>query len=137
MGVHLGVCGLIPSHFLKLPKVWMWLPGFIFALYFSMPLLWSRGQTKVMTKAMSLTTNNLSKFIQYKVWCDACISITSLIQSCVKWGRIPFRFLYVHTKRYLYSFISYFVESTTKGSKLAFNFTICGLSWIPKSKGWI
>jgi len=38
MGAHLGVCGLIPSHFLELPKVWMWFPGYIFGHQLSMPL---------------------------------------------------------------------------------------------------
>ncbi len=38
MRVHLGMCGLIPSHFLALPRVWMWLPGCILASHLSMPL---------------------------------------------------------------------------------------------------
>jgi hypothetical protein len=35
--VHLGVCGLIPSHFFALLKVWMWLPSCTFNLHPSMP----------------------------------------------------------------------------------------------------
>jgi hypothetical protein len=39
MRIHLGVCGLIPSHSLALPRVWMWLLGCIFDPHISMTLL--------------------------------------------------------------------------------------------------
>jgi hypothetical protein len=35
---HLGVCGLIPSHFPALPRVWIWLLGYTFSLHLSMPV---------------------------------------------------------------------------------------------------
>ncbi len=44
MGVHLGMCGFIPSHSLALLRMWMWFPGYIFSSHFSMPLPWSRAQ---------------------------------------------------------------------------------------------
>jgi hypothetical protein len=45
VGVHLGVCGLIPYNSLTLPRVWMWLLGCIFGPHFSMPLPWSQAQS--------------------------------------------------------------------------------------------
>jgi hypothetical protein len=42
VGVHLGVCGLIPSHFLTFLEVWMWLSSCNFGSHLSMPLLWLR-----------------------------------------------------------------------------------------------
>jgi hypothetical protein len=45
MGVHLGMCGLIPSHFPTLPKVWMWLSDCIPNPHISMALPWSWTQS--------------------------------------------------------------------------------------------
>jgi len=39
VGVHLGVCGLTPSHSPTLSEVWMWLPGCTFGSHLSMPAL--------------------------------------------------------------------------------------------------
>jgi len=36
--VHLEVCGLILSHCLAFPKVWMWFPSYTLGLYLSTPL---------------------------------------------------------------------------------------------------
>jgi hypothetical protein len=44
MEIHLGVFGLIPSHYRALPGVWMWLLGCILGPHFSMPLFWSQAQ---------------------------------------------------------------------------------------------
>ncbi len=38
VGIYLGVCGLIPSHFLTFPGVWMCLPNCTFNSHLSMPL---------------------------------------------------------------------------------------------------
>ncbi len=38
VGVHLGMCGLIPSHFPALSGVWMWLPGCTLGSHLSMAL---------------------------------------------------------------------------------------------------
>jgi len=45
MGVHLGVCELIPSHSFSFPRMWMWLSSYIFDLHLSKPLLWSRAES--------------------------------------------------------------------------------------------
>jgi hypothetical protein len=38
VGVHLGVCGFIPSHPPTFLELWMWLMGYIFDSHLSMPL---------------------------------------------------------------------------------------------------
>jgi hypothetical protein len=38
VGVHLGVCELIPSHFLALIGVWMWILDWTLGKHLSMPL---------------------------------------------------------------------------------------------------
>jgi hypothetical protein len=45
MGVHLGLCGFIPSQFFTFSKVWMWILGCIICPHLSMPLLssWAQG----------------------------------------------------------------------------------------------
>jgi hypothetical protein len=40
LGVHLGMCGFIPSHSLTFPGVWMWLSGYIIRLHLAMFLPW-------------------------------------------------------------------------------------------------
>jgi hypothetical protein len=44
LGVHLGVCGLIPSHSLAIPGVWVRLLSCTLDSHLSMPLLWSQAQ---------------------------------------------------------------------------------------------
>jgi hypothetical protein len=41
VGVHLGVCALILSHFLAFLGVWMWLPGCTLGSHLFVPLPWS------------------------------------------------------------------------------------------------
>jgi len=44
VGVHLGMCGSIPSHSLALPGMWMWLLGYTLSPHLSMFLPWLRAQ---------------------------------------------------------------------------------------------
>jgi hypothetical protein len=44
VGVHLGVWGFIPSHFLALPKTWNVTHGFILGPHLHKPLPWSWAQ---------------------------------------------------------------------------------------------
>ncbi len=41
VGIHLGVCGLIPSHFFTLLGMYMWFMGCTFSLHLSMFLMFS------------------------------------------------------------------------------------------------
>ncbi len=45
MGVHLGVCGLITSDSLALPKVWVWFLGYTLGLHLFMPSFWLQIQS--------------------------------------------------------------------------------------------
>ncbi len=41
VGVHLGVCGFIPSHFLTFSRAWIWFLGFTLGPHLHKPLSWS------------------------------------------------------------------------------------------------
>jgi hypothetical protein len=45
VGIHLGMCGFIPSHFFAFPRGWIWFPNYTFGLHISMPLPWSQAQS--------------------------------------------------------------------------------------------
>jgi hypothetical protein len=49
MGIHLGMRGLIPSHFFTLLGVWMWFPGCTFSPHLSMPCFNHEFKIRVMT----------------------------------------------------------------------------------------
>jgi hypothetical protein len=41
VGIHLGMCGFIPSHSFTILRMWMWFPGCIFGPHLSIPLPWA------------------------------------------------------------------------------------------------
>jgi hypothetical protein len=54
MGVHLGVCGFIPSHSFTFPGMWMWLWVAFSACTFPCPYLGHKPKAKVMAQNMCL-----------------------------------------------------------------------------------